>query len=327
LTFDRVASAPIAPAEAELERALFDRFGRRGLDRLAIERHRDAHARDLFSKRWLHLEEWYRAPGLIRVCLRLVGMLGRARRNALTLRIVENELPIAGLDAAFDDFRLLHLTDLHVDINDVIVPALIDRLRGIDYDACVLTGDYRAKTFGEIDAAIDGMRRLRAVLADPIYAVLGNHDSIRFVPAFESFGIRALVNETVLIRRGNAALRVVGIDDAHWFRLHDIPDVAALRPRLPSLLLSHTPEPYRRAAEAGFDAMLCGHTHGGQICLPGGQPITLDAHVPRRFGRGAWRYGRMVGYTSPGAGTSIVDVRINCPPEITLHRLRAQPVG
>jgi len=325
LTFDRAAAAHVASAEeAAFERWLFERFGRRGLDRLAIERHHDAHGHELFDTRWFHLEEWYRAPGFIRGCLRLVGMLGRARRNALAARVVENDLPVAGLDAAFDGFRLLHLTDLHVDINDTIVPALIERLRGIDYDACVLTGDYRAKTFGPLDAALDGMRRLRAVLADPIYAVLGNHDSIRFVPAFESLGIRALVNESVLIRRGDASLRVVGIDDAHWFRTHDIPDVAKQRPRLPSLLLSHTPEPYRHAAEAGFAAMLCGHTHGGQICLPGGYPITLDARIPRRLGRGPWRHHDLVGYTSPGVGTSIVDVRINCPPEITLHRLRAR---
>jgi uncharacterized protein len=320
---DRIAPAAVAPVEAELERWLYDRFGRPALDRLAIERHHDAHARDLISKRWLHLEEWYRAPRVIRGCLWLVGLLRRARRNALAFRVVENELPIAGLDAAFDGFRILHLTDLHVDINDAFVPRLIEQLRGIDYDACVLTGDYRAKTFGPIDETIDGMRRLRAALADPIYAVLGNHDSIRFVPAFESFGISTLVNETVILRRDKAALRVVGIDDAHWFRLDDIPHMVTQQPRLPSLLLSHTPETYLRAEAAGFDAMLCGHTHGGQICLPGGYAITLDARIPRRLGRGAWRHGRMQGYTSPGVGTSIVDARLNCPPEITLHRLRA----
>jgi uncharacterized protein len=321
LTFDLVPAA-VPRTEEELQRWLYERFGRQALDRLAIERHNEVHAHDLISKRWLHLEEWYRAPRLIRGCLRLVGLLARARRNALAFRVVENELPIAGLDAAFDGFRLLHLTDLHVDINDAFVPALIEQLHGIDYDACVLTGDYRARTFGPTDGAIDGMRRVRAVLADPIYAVLGNHDSIRFAPAFESDGIRMLVNESVLLRRGDAAVRMVGVDDAHWFRLDAIPNVATQQPRLPSLLLSHSPENYRRAEGAGFDAFLCGHTHGGQICLPGGRPITLDAHIPRRFGRGAWRYGRMRGYTSPGVGTSIVDVRLNCPPEITLHRLR-----
>jgi predicted MPP superfamily phosphohydrolase len=87
-------------------------------------------------------------------------------------------------------------------------------------------------------------------------------------------------------------------------------------------LLSHTPETYRHAAYADFNLMLCGHTHGGQICLPGGVPVITDADVPRALARGAWRYQNLVGYTSAGAGSCIVDVRINCPPEITLHRLR-----
>jgi predicted MPP superfamily phosphohydrolase len=68
--------------------------------------------------------------------------------------------------------------------------------------------------------------------------------------------------------------------------------------------------------------MLSGHTHGGQICLPGSIPITLDATLPRRMGSGAWQYHRMSGYTSVGAGSSIIAVRLNCPPEITLHHLR-----
>src|SRR4029453_13562454 len=88
-----------------------------------------------------------------------------------------------------------------------------------------------------------------------------------------------------------------------------------------SILLSHTPEIYRQAAHAGFDLLLSGHTHGGQICLPGSIPITLDSVLPRRMGAGAWRYRDMIGYTSVGAGSSIVAVRFNCPPEITLHRL------
>jgi len=63
------------------------------------------------------------------------------------------------------------------------------------------------------------------------------------------------------------------------------------------------------------------HTHGGQICLPGSIPMTLDSVLPRHMGSGPWKYRDMVGYTSVGAGSSIVAVRINCPPEITLHHL------
>src|SRR5258705_13551052 len=72
------------------------------------------------------------------------------------------------------------------------------------------------------------------------------------------------------------------------------------------------------------DLMSCsaGHTHGGQLCLPGGIPIKLEARLPRAMGAGAWRYADMVGHTSVGVGTSILPVRLNCPPEVTLHTLR-----
>ena len=91
-----------------------------------------------------------------------------------------------------------------------------------------------------------------------------------------------------------------------------------------AILLSHTPEVYRQAAEAGFVLMLSGHTHGGQLCLPGSIPIKLEAVLPRSMGAGAWKYRGMNGYTSVGVGTSILPVRLNCPAEITLHVLRSQ---
>jgi hypothetical protein len=190
----------------------------------------------------------------------------------------------------------------------------------------VLTGDYRAKTFGPYEDALSGLRQLRPHLSAPVYAILGNHDSIRMVPAMEEMGYDLLLNECVRIERGGEALFLSGIDDAHYYKLQnfdraarDIPDDAV------SVLLSHTPEPYRQAAAAEFDLMLCGHTHGGQICLPGGLPVLTDADSPRRFARGSWRYHDMIGYTSVGAGTSLVDVRLNCPPEVTLHRLLRAP--
>ena len=68
--------------------------------------------------------------------------------------------------------------------------------------------------------------------------------------------------------------------------------------------------------------MLSGHTHGGQICLPGRIALTLDSVLPRYMGAGAWAYGAMSGYTSVGVGSCVEPVRLNCPPAITLHRLR-----
>jgi predicted MPP superfamily phosphohydrolase len=153
--------------------------------------------------------------------------------------------------------------------------------------------------------------------------VLGNHDTIRMVPRLEAMGVRMLLNECEAIVRGNERIYLAGIDDAHFFRMDNIEKAALPIPGDGfSILLSHTPEIYRQAAHADFDLLLSGHTHGGQICLPGSIPITLDSVLPRRMGAGAWRYHKMIGYTSVGAGTSIVAVRFNCRPEITLHRLR-----
>jgi uncharacterized protein len=195
--------------------------------------------------------------------------------------------------------------------------------REAHYDICVLTGDYRAETCGPYDTTLAGVARVRASLKAPIYGVLGNHDTICMVPGLEAMGIKMLLNEGEVIERGGQHLHLGGIDDAHFYRMDDIGKVAAAIPAGEfSILISHTPEVYQRAALAGFNLLLSGHTHGGQICLPGGIPITLDSLLPRFMGSGAWKYGKLIGYTSVGAGSSIVPVRFNCPPEITLHHLR-----
>jgi len=143
------------------------------------------------------------------------------------------------------------------------------------------------------------------------------------VPGLEAMGIRVLLNECETLVRGDQRIYLAGIDDAHYFRADNIEKASLPIPNGSfSILLSHTPEVYRQAAHADFNLMLSGHTHGGQICLPGSVPITLEAVLPRRMGSGAWQYHDMSGYTSVGAGSSVVPVRLNCPPEITLHRLR-----
>ena len=269
-----------------------------------------------------HLENWYAAPTLIRNVLRLTGLYGRAQRNALAIRSVASRIELQALPTAFEGFRVLHLSDLHIDQSAAVAHRIIERVRELDYDLCVLTGDYRFMTFGDIEPTLAGLGRLRAQLSGDVYAVLGNHDSIRMVPGLEAMGIRTLLNESVVLTRDDASIHLAGIDDAHYYGVgniqkaaHDIPADSV------SILLSHTPEVYRQAAHAAFDLLLCGHTHGGQICLPGQIPIILDARIPRHLGRGQWQYQQMIGYTSPGAGTSVIDVRLNCPPEVTVHEL------
>jgi uncharacterized protein len=272
---------------------------------------------------FFHPENWYSIHSAIRFALKLTGLYSRGRKNTERIQVRHNDIRLAKLPALFDAFTILHISDMHVDMNLGAMRRLIELLPDLQYDICVLTGDFRGKTFGPFDVALAGVERMRGLLQGPVYGVLGNHDTVRIVPGLEAMGIRMLLNEPETIARGDQRIHLAGIDDAHYYRADNIEKVASQIPHGEcSILLSHTPEVYRQAAHAGFHVLLSGHTHGGQICLPGSIPITLDAVLPRRMGSGPWKYLAMEGYTSAGVGSSVVPVRFNCPPEITLHHLR-----
>jgi uncharacterized protein len=320
---ERLGDCISASMNQDIIEQLEERLGRlHAKQRLGIE---DDHEGRVFGQgiNFFHPENWYFSPTVIRGALKLSGLYGRARRNAENVQIRRHDIILSELPDAFDGYTILQISDLHVDMNQGAMQRLIELLPELRYDLCVLTGDYRGKTFGPYDATLEGIARMRAHITGPVYGVLGNHDTIRMVPALEEMGIRMLLNETEPLARGAQRMHLAGIDDAHYYRVDNIEKAASQIPDGEfSILLSHTPEIYRQAAHADFDLLLSGHTHGGQICLPGAIPVTLDATLPRRMGSGPWRYRRMVGYTSVGVGSCIVAVRLNCPPEITLHRLR-----
>ncbi len=308
------------PADQLLPK-LEQRLGRiHAQQRLGIEHDHEAifgHGRNFF-----HPENWYSAHRLFKTALKLTGLYGIGHRNARNIRLLANTLPIPRLPSLFHGFSILHISDLHADLNPEPMQRLARILPDLQYDICVLTGDFRGQTFGPFDAALESLRNLRSRLRSPVYAVLGNHDSIRMLPPIEDMGIRMLMNESLPLTRHNQHIYLAGVDDAHYYRADNIQQAARdIPPGAVSILLSHTPEIYRQAAHAGFSLMLSGHTHGGQICLPGSIPITLDARLPRSMGSGPWTYAALAGYTSVGVGCSIAPVRFNCPPEVTIHKL------
>jgi len=302
---------------------LAQRLGRvHAKQRLGIETDHEA---QVFGQgiNFFHIENWYSVHSVIRNTLKLAGLYARGKRNAERIFVRHNDVWFEELPPLFDGFAILHISDMHVDMNEVAMRHLAELVNDLRYDVCVLTGDFRGKTFGPFEATLDGVSRVRAHLKQPVYGVLGNHDTILMVPGLEAMGIRMLLNESEAILRDDQRIHIAGIDDAHFFRVDNIEKAASQIPDGEfSILMSHTPEIYRQAAHAGFNRLLSGHTHGGQICLPGSIPITLDSVLPRRMGAGAWQYHNMIGYTSVGAGSSVVAVRFNCPPEITLHTLR-----
>jgi hypothetical protein len=312
----------LPPAGPETVLALERRLGRiHARQRLGIEQDFEAHVFG-HGLNFFHIENWYSGHALIKAILKATGLYWRGLKNAGRLEVRRNRIAHPAVPKPFSGFTILQLSDLHVDKSTDAMTRLEAILDGLACDLCVMTGDYRALTYGRFDRAIEGLQRLVRAIRAPMLGVLGNHDSILMLPALEAMGVRILLNEATAIERAGTRIHIAGIDDAHYFRVENIEKAAgAIPPDDFSILLSHTPEIYRQAAHADFNVMLAGHTHGGQICLPGGFALKLNAVLPRRLGMGAWRYGTLQGYTSAGVGTSIVTARFNCPPEITLHRL------
>lgn len=241
--------------------------------------------------------------------------------------LTEIDLDFAKLPAAFDGYRLLHLSDLHFDRTPGIENTLLDLVAERPVDLVVFTGDYQdrflssggiqRRVIGPMSSLMQGFRT-----TDGTVAILGNHDSVRMVPPLERLGIRVLCNENMTLSRRGAAISITGVDDVHSYYT----DRASQALQQPidgfKIALVHSAELHREAAARGYALYLAGHTHGGQICLPGGIPLVTNLRAKRRYASGLWRDGEMIGFTNRGAGTVGIPVRLNCPAEVALITLR-----
>jgi uncharacterized protein len=266
------------------------------------------------------LSFWALADKFAARVLWVTGMLSRGRANAARIQVTRNSVEIPSLPHAFHGYTLLHITDLHADISLSAMRALPDVIRHLSYDSCVITGDFRGRTYGPFDRTLDVVRDALSGVKTCVFGVLGNHDTAHIVPGLEAMGIRMLLNENEALHRNGARLWIAGVDDPDHYRTDDLKRALAGIPKEePTVLLAHSTDGFKAAAEAGVNLMLSGHTHGGQICLPGGIPVLTSTRMPRRLASGRWRQGTMHGYTARGVGTSTVAARFNCPPEIVLH--------
>ncbi len=274
-----------------------------------------------------HIENVELIPVALKAGLRLLGLYRRGLWNSLDYEVREVRVPLRNLPPQFEGFRILQLSDIHADGIPDEGQKLISMVKGIETDLHVFTGDYRFLSQDTYEPCLAVTERIvRSIDAEHgHWGVLGNHDFLEFVPALEASGTGMLVNEAVPIRKDGAEIWLAGVDDAHLYNCHDIPKALSKVPEgAVVVLLSHTPEVYAEAESMAVDYLVCGHTHGGQLCLPGGIPLMTNAKCPRRFCQGAWEYKGMRGYTSRGAGASGISVRFSCRPEITVHQLTAQ---
>ncbi|MEM9227039.1 MAG: metallophosphoesterase [Verrucomicrobiota bacterium] len=298
------------------------RLGRENLavrmrKQVALAAYMATQGKGFFSlERRVDIEKWMRR------IIKCSGLWSRGHSNYLDIRLEENKVRLVNLPPAFEGYRILHIADLHTDLDPELPAAVIQALEGLEYDICINTGDFRNRTRECHLASIRETRRIYEHVHGPKVGVLGNHDFIEKADSLEQMGIRLLLNENLAIEKNGERLWLVGVDDPDYYQSHDF--IRALK-GVPAdackLLLAHTPEVYPEAEQMGFAYQFSGHTHGGQICLPGSFPLITHTGAPTAFCSGPWRHGTLQGYTSRGTGGGCVPVRFNCPAEITLHTL------
>lgn len=270
-----------------------------------------------------HWDLFLRLLVLFRILLKLTGFYKKGYGNAKTININELSLNFSNLPDAFNGFRILHLSDLHIDSIPGFAALIIQKVNQLNFDICLLTGDYRRDIHGSFSHILKPLQILSKYIQAPYgtFAVLGNHDTYLMAQYEKQSGMELLINESVEIVKDGEKILITGTDDPFNFYTETALLSLETRGYDFKIAIVHTSELAKLASQNKYDLYLCGHTHGGQICLKEGTPLISHQYEGKNFNHGKWEIGNMTGYTSRGVGVSGMPVRFNCPAEVTLITL------
>ncbi|MCS6878077.1 MAG: metallophosphoesterase [Geminicoccaceae bacterium] len=255
------------------------------------------------------------------------------------LRVARYEVASPRWPARARPLRLAILGDLHAarpHLGERRLARVVARVIAERPDLVLMPGDFLANRTAfvrplpsaTIAAALAPLAR-----AAPTLAVLGNHDWHRGAghglrAALEGAGIAVLENEVVELAFAGTTLQVAGLGCAISRRTDLLAVLERLDPARPAIVLSHVPDAVAYLPEEVL-LVVAGHTHGGQVRLPGIGPLVTMSTLPRRFARGLHRIGKRHLLVTSGVGTSVLPIRLGVPPEFVVATVRAaaEPTG
>jgi uncharacterized protein len=254
-----------------------------------------------------------------------VGFGAIVERTAFHVK--EVDFPIPNLHPDLVGFRIGQLSDLHVSpwlsVRDA--GRAVDMLNELKPHLTVVTGDVITQPGDPLDAAIRELARLRADAG--VLGCMGNHERYVRCESYEAremakYGLGILRNENRVLRWGKGSLNIAGIDyqarrDGTYLKGAE----ALVVPGAANVLLSHNPDTFPTAIEKGFDAVVSGHTHGGQVTIEILNQTLNFARFVTPYVAGLYRIDGRSCYVTAGIGTIALPVRLGAPPEITLLRL------
>jgi hypothetical protein len=253
----------------------------------------------------------------------LIEAARNVHNEARDIEVVHQPMYLQNLAESFEGYTIVQISDIHHGAlvrADHILSA-VEMINHLEPDVVVLTGDYITHSRAYMEPCAELLGRLKA--HDGVYAVLGNHDfwtdADKMARSFKKHHIHLLRNAHTHLERNGDHVALAGVDDSTTEQDDLRAALRGVRVNAPTVLLSHNPNLFRKAAHFGVDLVLSGHTHGGQIRL---SPRQRPPHRWLRFCRGHGRLGTTQLYVNRGLGTVIVPVRYQCPPEITVIELR-----
>jgi predicted MPP superfamily phosphohydrolase len=285
-----------------------------------------------FASRRIHLHSPERrrliqAAGTVAVAAPFAVTAFGAIVERTNFQVKEIDLPIPNLHPDLVGLRIGQLSDLHVSpwlsVRDA--GRAVDMLNERKPNLIVVTGDVITQVGDPLDGAIRELGRLRADAG--VLGCMGNHERYAECQSYETreaakYGIGILRSQNRLLRFGNGVLNVAGVDHQS---LHDggylVDSEELVVPGVTNLLLSHNPDVFPVAVQKGFDAILSGHTHGGQVTVEILNQTLNFARFATPYVAGLYRLDGRSCYVTAGIGTIALPVRIGAVPEITVVRL------
>jgi uncharacterized protein len=245
----------------------------------------------------------------------------------LDFHVREVDIPVSDLPAGLDGLRLLQLSDIHLSafLSEQDLARVIDSANELRPHLALVTGDLITSFGDPLDACLRQVARLRADAG--VLGCMGNHEAYAGVEDYTEqagarLGIPFLRRRAQALRFGDALLNVAGVDYQRSDRPY-LPQVERLLlPGAYNLLMSHNPDVFPVAARQGYDLMLAGHTHGGQVTIEILNQSINAARFFTPFVYGLFRHSSAAAYVTRGIGTIGIPARIGAPPEIALLRLR-----
>lgn len=253
-----------------------------------------------------------------------IGLISYLYFELHSIAVKQYTLTINNLPKDFEDFTILHLTDLHAKEYGDKQNKLLNLINRQSFDIVALTGDFIDKNNPDVEPALS---LIKGIGSKPIFFVPGNHEwshGFKIKPELVDHGVEVLENRTLKYLKGNSHIWIMGVDDPYLHRDKLDKALEGVADSQPKVLLAHAPSIFSSAAKSDIDVVLVGHTHGGQVRLPliGALVAPGQGFFPK-YDYGQFTSGLTNMIINGGLGESVLPIRFYNRPEIVLVKLVA----